>query len=393
VRLTGPAVGQDGAAVPCAVLISRAGDAGLTMVARLLGKVGIRALRIDAQALPALPVLVDPAARTLQVGALLVRPTVTWVRHFSSLAIRTDASGAAATFAQDSWDALISQIHHASARAVPSWQPGLLDQLALAGRLGIAVPRTVAVTDIRQANSLINSPRAVIKALGSHFAESPAGTLTGVFPEIVPRHWLDAGWGLPGPPVVIQEYIDHDTELRVYYVQGDMHSFRISKESPAALWVAQDSVQATPVETPGAVRSATSQIASALHLEYAAFDFLVRQSTPIFLEANVAGDWAWVERLTGTASVTTAVARMLRDLHLRASSGAGYGPGAPSARLDLLRFLALRRSGDLHLEAVSSWPEGLIAARHNTRDDGPQKSPRERIPWGNDRRALHMPSP
>jgi hypothetical protein len=307
------------------------------MVARLLGKVGIRVLRIDAEALPAVPVLVDPAARTLQVGALLVRPTVTWVRHFSSRAIRTDASGAAATFARDSWDALISQVHHASAHAIPSRQPGLFDQLALASRLGIAVPRTVAVTDLRQAKSLINAPRAVIKAMGSHFAESPAGTLTGVFPEIVPRHRLDAGWGPSGPPVVIQEYVDHDAELRVYYVRGDLHSFRIGKESPAALWVAQDSVQAAAVETPGAVRSAASRIAAALHLEYAAFDFLVRQSTPIFLEVNVTGDWAWVERLAGTASVTTAVARLLRDLHLRASSEAG---DRPPARLDLLRFLA-----------------------------------------------------
>lgn len=340
VRLTGPAAGPDGPAAPCAVLISRAGDAGLTMAARLLGKVGIRALRIDAEALPAVPVLVDPAARTLQVGDVLVRPTVTWVRHFSGRAMRTDASGAAATFTRDSWDALISQVHHASAQAVPSRQPGLLDQLALAGRLGIAVPRTVAVTDLRQAKSLISSPRVVIKAIGSHFAESSAGVLTGVFPEIVPRDWLDAGRGLPGPPVVLQEYVDHDAELRVYYVQGDMHSFRITKESPAALWVAQDSVRATAVETPGAVRSATSQIASALHLEYAALDFLIRQSTPVFLEANVTGDWAWVERLTGTASVTTAVARMLRDLHLRACSGAGCGPTAPSAGLDLLRFLA-----------------------------------------------------
>ena len=32
----------------------------------------------------------------------------------------------------------------------------------------------------------------VIKSVAGHFAQTPDGMLTGIFPEVVPREWLDA---------------------------------------------------------------------------------------------------------------------------------------------------------------------------------------------------------
>jgi len=331
-RRSGPRRNGPGAE-PGVLLVSRFGDVGLTRATRLAGKLGVATVRIDAEELSSLSVLADPAAGTLRVGSLLLRPAVTWIRHFSGRAVRADGPSAVTAFVQDSWRALISQLHQVSAYTIPSRQPGLLDQQALAGRLGIAVPRTIVVTGPREARELIRSPRVVIKSVAGHFARTPDGLLTGIFPEVVPREWLDADRELPGAPMVVQEFIEHDTELRVYFVRGDVYAFEVSKNSPASPWTEPDSVHASAVRPPVAVRAATARIAAALHLDYGAFDFLMRRSAPVFLEVNVTGDWSWIEDLAGTGEVTAAVARMLRDLSMLAAPG-------KRQRLDLLGFLA-----------------------------------------------------
>ena len=329
------------------------GDVSLTRAARLAGKLGAAAVRIDAEELSSLSVLADPAAGTLRVGSLLLRPAVTWIRHFSGRAVRVGGPPAVTAFVQDSWRALISQLHEISAYTIPSRQPGLLDQQALARRLGIAVPRTVVVTGLSEARELIRSPRVVIKSVGGHFAQTPDGALTGIFPEIVPREWLGTDAELPGAPVIVQEFIEHDTELRVYFVRGDVYAFEISKNSPSSPWTEPDNMRAAAVRPPAAVRAAAARIAAALHLDYGAFDFLMRRAAPVFLEVNVTGDWSWIEDLAGTEEVTAAVARMLRDLSVQAVPG--------ERRFDLLSFLALPATAGLNClgkrgrAAIAGW--------------------------------------
>jgi glutathione synthase/RimK-type ligase-like ATP-grasp enzyme len=43
-------------------------------------------------------------------------------------------------------------------------------------------------------------------------------------------------------------------------------------------------------------------------LDVVAFDLLVRDDIPVFLEANVNCDWRWFERRSGQAAVSDAVA-------------------------------------------------------------------------------------
>ena len=72
-------------------------------------------------------------------------------------------------------------------------------------------------------------------------------------------------------------------------------------------------------EPPPAVRAAVVRLADAMSLDYGAFDFLMSNGRPTFLEVSPTGDWRWIETRIGTAPVTMAVARMLRDLCLESA--------------------------------------------------------------------------
>jgi glutathione synthase/RimK-type ligase-like ATP-grasp enzyme len=186
--------------------------------------------------------------------------------------------------------------------------------LLLARRNRVSVPQTIITTDLSHARRAFGCPRLVIKAVDQHFVEAQPGRLTGIFPTVVERRDLPDGPG-PGPPVVVQEYVEHDAELRVYYAAGRIAAYEVSKDSPAAPWTDPAGVRVRPVESPASVDEATRLLASAMGLRFGAFDFLIRAGTPVFLEVNPDGDWRWAERMSRTTLVTLAAARMLTELH------------------------------------------------------------------------------
>jgi hypothetical protein len=316
------------------LLLSRTCDTGLDAVGELLARVGIPVLRLDADLLGGLDLVADPAVRTLRVDGAWFAPTVVWMRHFSAAAVDP-----ADDFARAAWRLLAEQAGTCAAVTVQPPAPGLLDQLRVAAESGIAVPRTVVATDPRQAEALLPGPRLVVKALGGHFVEERPGELSGRFPVVVERGSLPA---TSGPPVVVQEYVEHEAELRVYAVRGEIHVFEVRKAAPSDPWLAPERVAVRAVRAAEMPRvfeelvAAVEVLSSAMALRYAAFDFLVRDGAPVFLEANADGDWRWVEERVGVQPVTGAVARMLAELHRSAGGSAPRG-------FDVMAFLGAGR--------------------------------------------------
>ncbi len=339
-------------AEPCVLLVTRTADAELDHVGRLLRAAGVPVTRLNSDAgAPAGPagpggLVIDLDRRAVRIAGRWISPTVTWLRHFSVRSMPGGRGALGRAFAADSWQALADQLGTVSAAMVNPRDPGLLTSLTVAKSLRIATPATVVSTDPAAAKDLLGSDRVIIKALHQHFVEAAPGLLSGVFPEIIDRAALDqpgrtARTGRGGSPVVIQEYVDHDAETRVYFVHGVIAAaFAISKSGPAQPWLSPDDVTATAIDPPPAITAATVALAGALSLSYGAFDFLSVAGVPVFLEVNVTGDWRWLEARTGTTPVTMAVAAMLGKLH-RASgaSGARGGPGTGS-RVGLLSFLS-----------------------------------------------------
>ena len=122
-----------------------------------------------------------------------------------------------------------------------------------------------------------------------------------------------------GFPVVVQEHVGHEAEIRGYFVRGDILTFSVGKASPAQPWLDPNGG-----DEPGkssrrlAVAAAMTALAAALSVRYGAFDFLITGDEPVFLELNWAGDWRWFETRAARRSVTNAVTAMLRDLHRQA---------------------------------------------------------------------------
>ncbi|MEV5704097.1 hypothetical protein [Actinoallomurus sp. NPDC052274] len=315
--------------VPCVLLLSRSCDADLDAVQGLLAGAGVRALRLNSDELSAAALVVDTDGGAACVRGRWIVPTVTWTRHFAVRAIEDGGDPAHRVFLQESWQAAAEQLAAISPTSIGPYGPGPLSQLRLARRHEVAVPRTMLTTDPSRARDAFTCRRLVVKAVHRHFVEAAPGRLSGIFPTIVERTALP-GRPCPGPPVLVQEYVEHEAEWRVYYVAGQVHGFEVGKESPADPWTAADRVEIRSAEPPAAVLSATTRLAAAMSLRYGAFDFLLRDGVPVFLEANPDGDWRWAEERAGVTAVTTAVTRMLTGLHRE----------APAGSFDLLGFLA-----------------------------------------------------
>lgn len=310
---------------PAVLLVSRARDKELDLVKRRLETAGVSVARLDAETAARARLIIDPHNRLVRIDGRWIRPTVTWLRHFSHRAMPQCRSRLRQAYAADSWQALADQLDVLSATMITHREPGLLAQLATARGCGVAVPATVVAANPAQAGALLPGSKLVIKALHRHFVEARPGLLHGVFPEIIDRHDLRR---VPaGPPVVVQEYIDHDAEIRVYHVHGRVAAaFAITKSGPAEPWLEPERVKARQVDPPDAVAAAASAVAAALSIDYGAMDFLVTGGVPVFLEVNLAGDWRWLETKVREAPVTAAVATMLRVKHEQIAGPAQASP-------------------------------------------------------------------
>ncbi|MFE7189403.1 hypothetical protein [Kitasatospora sp. NPDC057541] len=314
----------------CVLLLSRACDTDLDPVERLLIGAGIRTVRLNAEELAATSLTVGPDDRAVRLNGRPLTPTVTWIRHFaaSALAAGDDRApdSARTAFLRDSWRAAAGQLAELSGTAIRPERPGVLSQLRLARRHGVAAPRTVLTTDPHLVGDAFDGPRVVVKAVHQHFVEPVPGRLHGVFPTVLERADLAAGRGdgpRPGPPVLVQEYVEHQAELRVYFVAGRLYAFELGKADPADPWTAPERLDVRLLPSPPArVAAATRTLAAAMELRYGAFDFLLSAGTPVFLEVNPDGDWRWAERRTRGTPVTAALAAMLAALHRTAARGA-----------------------------------------------------------------------
>ncbi|WP_146607425.1 BTAD domain-containing putative transcriptional regulator [Spongiactinospora gelatinilytica] len=347
-------------ALPCVVLADRAGLTEFAALQRGLRTLGVPSLRIDAEAIDDLRIAADIADRSLTVNGRRIVPTVTWVRHFSPRAIPNSANS---PFRADSWCALVAQMSRLAAHHLPGGPDiGRLIQLDDAARAGIRTPRTIVTTDPAAASDSLPGDRVIVKALDGHFVETEPGTLAGVFPEIMDTA-AARGLSVRDAPMIVQEYVDHGVELRVYFLEGEIRTFRVSKPSPEALWCDADSVSVCRVTTPQSVVGAVRRLADLWGLRYGAFDFLMTRHGPVFLEVNSDGDWRWFESKAGVDDVSMAVLAMVRTLHSQAAP-------KPAAPIDLTGFLTLGTGRCAPAEQVRPAMDASVLGTFEIRMDG-----------------------
>lgn len=301
-----------GAAQAAVVLVNVGGGGELESVHdTLVQSLGTPVLLISQADLAKVKLSADPDSGVLQVAESRIRPAVVWARHCSALTIATRSRLnylAAAT-----WADFFTHLARRAPSSVPGAAPVTAGQLADAARLGIRVPRTVVTTDIAAGVERMRSARVVIKKPDFRLHVPDPRDWQEHWPRIADRDALPDDAALH--PVIVQEYVEHAAELRVYYLNGAICAFCVGKPTPSSLWTDPDAVSVSQLPCPPAAARVVRVLCAAWQLSYAAFDLLVTAAGQIvFLEANCDGDWLFYERKARWHGVSFMAAVMVRDL-------------------------------------------------------------------------------
>ncbi|WP_433871383.1 ATP-grasp domain-containing protein [Saccharopolyspora sp. CA-218241] len=308
--------------VPCVLVLARAADMEMNALSLALAEHDVRMVRIDADRCLDLALTVYHDAPLLELGRWLLRPILVWERHFDLTALPVDPTTAHGAYVREQWAAVSGWL---TSRA--DWEHinptrGLdrMTQLRDARAFGLPVPRSVVTT--MPGRSRPGGGRCVVKTAGRHLLEPRPGALRGLFPR--PLDVRRSGAGREPAPVLVQEHLDAEHELRVFAVDDRLIAYRVRKLDPAQLWVDPEAVTVEPVEVPDALAAKLRALRRHWRLHVAAFDLLRVADDWYFLEVNVNCDWRWFEERAGGTEVSDAVHRSVRERFAAATATTGW---------------------------------------------------------------------
>jgi glutathione synthase/RimK-type ligase-like ATP-grasp enzyme len=245
--------------------------------------------------------------------------TVWWRRPSRFAALDGIADADARRFAQQEWYAAFAGLWHAlPARWVndPVRQDVAIRkpyQIATAVRAGLAVPRTLVTADPNAARAFAASCGRDGDLLGAIVK-----TLTpvpGRYTHRLRAGELDALDALRAAPAILQKYVD-GVDLRVIAVGRELFTMEVDARQTAhpedcRLDWESGRKTARASTLPDDVARRVRATMEGLGLVYGAFDLRRRDDGEhVFLEVNPAGQWLYVEEVTGLP-ITDAVARLL----------------------------------------------------------------------------------
>ena len=310
---------------PSAVVLANGlgGDELTAVRAGLTGSLGTPTVLLQQADLLSTPISLDLGTGILSVNGCQVSPVLVWARHCAAgtIAAHAKPAGSISLLAAATWSEFVSHLSRSTATALPGSAPATTMQLREAARLGVTTPRTVITTDVESAARAMRTRRVVIKTPDFRLYQPDSRTWDTCLPQVVERDSVPAGQAYHGRPVVVQEYVAHARELRVYYLNGGICAFAVGKREPSVMWSDPDSVAVTRADCPPAVAEIVRLLCAEWGLRYGAFDLLLpERGEPVFLEVNADGDWLWYERKARWHGVTFMAAVMVRDLFVKVTS-------------------------------------------------------------------------
>jgi hypothetical protein len=299
----------DGDPEPCVLVLARSADMEMNELSIALAERGVRMARLDVDRCLDLSLTVYPDTPLIELDRWVLHPMVVWRRHFELAALPVDRATVYGAYVADQWLSVADWITHRSDWVQINAASGTrrldrLTQLSDAAAFGLPIPRTTVTT--RPGRHRPGGGACIVKTSGRHLVEPTSGVQHGLFPRpLDPRR---AGREPEPAPVIVQQYVPADHELRVFVVGERLIAYRVDKLDPAQLWVDPDAVDVRPVDIPAELAQRLLVLARYWRLDVAAFDLLVSGAETVFLEVNVHCDWLWFEGRSGTSEVSTAVA-------------------------------------------------------------------------------------
>lgn len=179
-------------------------------------------------------------------------------------------------------------------------------QLTVSKKVGLKCPKFITsnvLTDIKA--FLKEQPDSVVKFMSQDMYYAENGEVLGLYVNKINATDLEKFSSENENPITVQQYINKKYEVR-YTVVGDKHYACAieSQESERAKidWRRYD-VPNTPhreIKICEVIKDKVSALMLEMNLQYGALDFIVDENDDWwFLEINSAGQWLWIEDLTG----------------------------------------------------------------------------------------------
>lgn len=315
-----PASRADRAPTQAVVLVDRAWAGDLDYLQGHLDDHGIPVMRFDPETVHQHEVLLDPSNRRLHVDGVAIAPTVLWIRDFDRRSVPACAQDPlVAEMYRSNWHEFVAALRHIAMVNVNAQFPSSLEQQSVARSVGFHVPFTVwgnARGNLRAAH--VDNATLVLKSPAGHWSEPSPGVIGGAFVALTDAASIGE---IQCGPVVCQEFVDHETEFRIFVASGAVVAYRVTKPSVRSIWTDPDSVKVERIRIEPPLRKLVVEFATRCRIDIAALDVLQSQADgPVFLEANPNGCWWWFEERSGSRfisrrPVTSAVARTLSRLH------------------------------------------------------------------------------
>lgn len=180
-----------------------------------------------------------------------------------------------------------------------------INQLLMAKRLGLEIPRTLITNDPGEAKLFLEaSPLSIAKSIGG-FGKRKENGFEGVYTIRLTEEKIKTIDAISLAPICMQEEIQKAYELRITIVGTKIFSCRIdSQKSPKTRidWRRYD-VPNTPHSQhaiPEEISSKLIEMMREFNVHFASFDLIVTpEGRYIFLEMNPNSQWVWIEELTG----------------------------------------------------------------------------------------------
>lgn len=197
-----------------------------------------------------------------------------------------------------------------------------LYQLWVATRVGLRVPKTIVTNEPDGLISFCEDcgGRIAVKLLkGNFFTRGESPVTLFVFTNVVATGDLVAHReDIKLAPVLAQEYIEKNLELRVTVVGSRIFACAIHSQDSAQTridWRNYDfeKVKHEPCELPPDIVIKLATLMANLGLIFGAIDMIVTPNGEyVFLEVNPSGQWLWIEQLTGMP-ISRAIAELLAN--------------------------------------------------------------------------------
>ena len=104
-------------------------------------------------------------------------------------------------------------------------------------------------------------------------------------------------------PIILQEYLEHKTDLRVTVVGDQIFPVAIMKHGKAIAgdWrkSSKDDLDYTPVKLPQIVNNQILELMRSLRLTFGGVDLALVGDTYYFIEVNPTGEWGWLASSVG----------------------------------------------------------------------------------------------